>query len=409
MQLLCSPVKMTLSVLPDLTPPFPSLAVYIHIPFCQSRCTYCAFNTYAGQSDQIGPYMQALQRELVLVAGHNHLAVSTIYFGGGTPSLIPIPALAAPLQTCDRVFSLAPGAEISLEANPGTIDQAYLDQLRRFGVNRLSFGMQSAHESELKLFGRRHRLEDVRVVLKMARAVGFDNINLDLILGIPRQTLGMWRHSLEIAISLTPTHLSLYSLGIENATPLQRWIAQGRLPAPDPDLAADMYEWASERLAAEGFEQYEISNWARPGMACHHNLHVWQNRPYLGIGAGAHGYAARTRYANVSLPAVYIERIQNQKEPLAFPLSAAAETIDTVDDQEAMAETMFLGLRLTQEGIAPDMFRARFGHDVWTVYGRELDALIACGLLENTPAGHIRLTPRGRLLGNHVFAAFVTG
>jgi oxygen-independent coproporphyrinogen-3 oxidase len=250
-------------------------------------------------------------------------------------------------------------------------------------------------------------VDDVRTTVDIARTVGFDNINLDLIYGIPRQTLDMWRHSLETAISLNPSHLSLYSLGIENATPLQLWVAQGDLPAPDPDLAADMYEWASDRLAIAGFEHYEISNWAKPGMACHHNLHVWRNLPYLGLGAGAHGYAAHTRYANVNHPAAYIERIQRQKRPLSFPLSAAAEEISIIDSQQEMAETMFMGLRLTQEGITPETFSARFGRELWTVYGKELDSLIACGLLERTTTGGVRLTSRGRLLGNHVFAAFV--
>jgi oxygen-independent coproporphyrinogen-3 oxidase len=407
MQLLCLPAPITPSSQSHLIQPFFSLVVYFHVPFCRTRCTYCAYNTYVRESDRIVPYMQALRRELVLVVGTSQPVVSTIYFGGGTPSLIPVAELEATLRTCAGVFSLAPDVEISLEANPGTVDQDYLRQLRQIGINRLSFGMQSAHESELALFARLHRLDEVRTTVDTARAAGFDNINLDLIYGIPRQTLDMWRHSLETAISLNPNHLSLYSLSIENATTLQSWIAQGDLPAPDPDLAADMYEWASDRLAASGFEQYEISNWAKPGMACRHNLHVWRNLPYLGLGAGAHGYAVHTRYANVSHPAAYIERIENQERPCPFPLSAAAEEIDTIDNQQEMAETMFLGLRLTQEGITPETFRARFGRELWTVYGKELDSLIAAGLLERTPAGRVRLTPRGRLLGNHVFAAFV--
>ncbi len=310
-------------------------------------------------------------------------------------------------RPCARTFTLAADVEITLEANPGTVDQVYLRRLRQIGVNRLSIGMQSAHQQELKLFARSHHLEDVQQTVQMARAAGFDNINLDLIYGIPRQTFDMWRHSLDTALGLTPNHLSLYSLGLENATPLHSWVQSGTLPEPDPDLAADMYEWASDRLAAEGFEQYEISNWAQPGRACRHNLHVWHNRPYLGLGAGAHGYAAHTRYANVNLPAAYIERIQNQRAPLPFPLTVAAEETDTIDEQGEMAETMFMGLRLTQAGITGQEFRARFGRDLRAVYGTELDTLIGYGLLEQAAGERIRLTPRGRLLGNHVFAAFV--
>lgn len=383
------------------------LAVYCHIPFCRTRCTYCAFNTYTGQFDQIAPYMQALRRELTLVAGSAGHPVETIYFGGGTPSLVPVSEIEATLRTCNEIFSLTPDIEISLEANPGTVSAIYLHQLRQIGINRLSIGMQSAHEHELKLFARSHHTDDVRRTLKMARAAGFDNLNLDLIYGVPRQSFDMWRYSLETAIRLNPHHLSLYSLGLENATPMHTWVMRGELPMPDSDLAADMYEWAAERLAEEGFAQYEISNWAKPGFACRHNVHVWRNLPYLGIGAGAHGYAANTRYANVNLPAMYISRIQNQPVPLPFPLSAAAEVVITIDEQDEMAETMFLGLRLTEEGITLGMFQARFGRELWGVYGKELDSLISGGLLERTPEDRVRLTPRGRLLGNHVFAAFV--
>jgi oxygen-independent coproporphyrinogen-3 oxidase len=384
-----------------------TLGLYFLIPFCQTRCTYCAFNTYIGQTDLIAPYMQALRRELALVVAGFQPVVSTIYFGGGTPSLIPAADIEATLQACAGSCSLTPDVEITLEANPGTVNPNYLRDLRRIGVNRLSLGMQTAHAQELKLFARLHRLGDVQVSVDSAGAAGFDNINLDLIYGIPRQTLEMWQQSLTTALCLNPTHLSLYSLGIENATPLESWIAHGDVPAPDSDLAADMYEWASDHLAASGFEQYEISNWARPGFTCRHNSHVWHNQPYLGFGAGAHGCAVHTRYANVNLPAVYIERIREQSTPRAFPLSAAAEEIDTIDPLGEMAETIFLGLRLTQEGITAEMFQARFERDLWTTYGKEIDGLIAVGLLEHSAGDRIRLTPRGRLLGNHVFAAFV--
>jgi oxygen-independent coproporphyrinogen-3 oxidase len=404
MQLLCLANAM---ISPSQSLSSLTLGLYFHIPFCRTRCTYCAFNTYTGQAELMALYMQALRRELDLVISTYRPVVSTIYFGGGTPSLIRPGEIEATLQACADCCSLTPDVEITLEANPGTVNLDYLRDLCRIGVTRLSLGMQTAHAQELKLFARLHRLGDVQTTVDSARAAGFDNINLDLIYGIPRQTLDMWQHSLTAALCLNPTHLSLYSLGIENATPLESWIARGDLPAPDPDLAADMYEWASDRLAAVGFDQYEISNWARPGYACRHNLHVWHNQPYLGFGAGAHGCAARIRYANVNLPAEYIERVRNQRTPLDFPLSAAAKEIDVIDLPSEMAETMFLGLRLTQEGIAAETFLACFGRDLWAVYGHEINTLIAAGLLERVNGDRIRLTPRGRLLGNHVFAAFV--
>lgn len=392
------------------------ISLYHHIPFCQTRCTYCAFNTYIGQAALIPAYVEALQQELGLVAAMtpaDHV-VNTIYFGGGTPSLLSPAAIDAILTRCADCFTLLPGAEITLEANPGSVRADDLAGMRNAGVNRLSIGMQSAHDPELALIARGHTVADVQHTVRLARAAGFENLNLDLIYGIPHQTRAMWRHSLDVAIRLNPDHLSLYSLSVENATPMQHQIARGDLPALDPDRAAEMYEWASERLENAGFEQYEISNWAKPGFASQHNMHVWHNRPYLGFGAGAHGCAGGVRYANTLHPAQYIARIQAQSEQRAsfpFPLTAAAAEIDHLAEADTMAETMILGLRLTQEGIIPAKFRARFGRDVWAVYGTELDRLIGCGLLERTqqaqgPAG-VRLTPRGRLLGNQVFAAFV--
>lgn len=387
-----------------------TLSLYLHIPFCRTRCTYCAFNTYSNSEFLIKSYILALQRELALVAGpgfSSSYVVNTIYLGGGTPNLLPAAAVGAILNECARVFSLLPALEITLEVNPGTVKSPDLVGWRASGVNRLSIGMQTAHSQELTLFARGHSVRDVRYLVHQARRVGFDNLNLDLIYGIPHQTLTMWRHSLTTALQLNPDHLSLYSLGIEDATPLQHWIARGLVSSPDPDCAADMYEWASERLSVAGYEHYEISNWARPGMACQHNLHVWHYLPYVGFGAGAHGYAAQTRYVNVLSPTAYIERIHRQHETLPFPYSGAAEWTETITENTAMAEMMILGLRLLRQGVNSDVFYTRFHHDLWKVYGDTLRQLIDDGLLERTPENGVRLSQRGQLLGNRVFAAFV--
>lgn len=387
-----------------------TLSLYFHIPFCQLRCAYCDFNTYTGLAHLIPAYTEALQHEIAHVASTipSDVEINTIYFGGGTPSLLPVAAVAAILNCCASTFTLQPDIEITLEANPGTVDADQLTGLRQCGINRLSIGMQSAHAEELALFARDHGQKDVRDTVRAARNAGFGAISLDLIYGIPRQTQTMWQHSLDMALNLKPDHVSLYSLSVEEMTPLHRQIARGDLPAPDPDQAAEMYEWAAGHLVTVGFEQYEISNWARPGFACRHNLHIWRNRPYLGFGAGAHGCAARTRYANVRHPAAYIERIRSQhRTQTPFPLSAAAEEVEHLDENTIMAETMILGLRLTQNGISARDFRARFQRDLWEVYGVELDRLIDHGLLEETAENGVILTPRGRLLGNHVFAAFV--
>ena len=384
-----------------------TLALYVHIPFCHTRCTYCAFNTYTGQNHLILRYMRALERELGLVGNCTPDLVSTIYFGGGTPSLAPAEAICAFIRRAGQILTLLPDPEITLEANPGAVDESYLRELRRAGVNRLSLGMQSADAGELRLFARRHDVADVQRTVSLARRAGFENINLDLIYGSPAQSMSTWQHSLNTALSMNPDHLSLYSLGVEDGTPMQRWIEQGVVAPPDSDLAADMYEWAAQRLAAAGFIQYEISNWCKPGYACRHNLHYWRNLPYLGLGAGAHGYAARTRYRTVLRPADYIARIESQRAPLPYPLSAAAEEVETIDDHAAMAEHMITGLRLTQEGVARAEFLARYRRDLWDVFGSELDALQQVELIERTPDDRVRLTSRGRLLGNHVFAAFV--
>ena len=289
-------------------------SLYFHIPFCVHRCAYCDFNTYAGQEAFIPAYVEALVREIEAVAASapDRLPVHTIFFGGGTPSLLSPEHFERILGAIRKNFDLKPiidersvvtnsvvPPEISLEANPGTVSLASLKGLRKAGFNRISFGVQSSHPEELRLLERIHDFFDVIESVKEARQAGFENLNLDLIYGLPQQTLERWQESLKRAVGLNPEHLSLYALTIEHDTPFGRWMAQGLMPLPDPDAAADMYEWASQYLQAQGYEQYEISNWARPGYPCRHNLQYWRNEPYLGFGAGAHGCAANLRIANI--------------------------------------------------------------------------------------------------------------
>lgn len=280
-------------------------SIYLHIPFCTHRCGYCDFNTYAGLESLMPAYTRALCAEIELAgqaagelppAGRSSPA-HTIFFGGGTPSLLPSGQVERILDALERSFDLQPGCEISMEANPGTLSQEYLHDLRRIGVNRLSLGVQSAHPGELRLLERIHDYGDVTRSVSWARQAGFDNLNLDLIFGLPEQTLETWQRTLELALGLAPEHLSMYALTLEHGTPFGAWARRGLLSTPDPDLAADMYEWASDQLAQAGYQQYEISNWARCDsagnlLACRHNLQYWRNLPYLGLGAGAHGYAA---------------------------------------------------------------------------------------------------------------------
>jgi oxygen-independent coproporphyrinogen-3 oxidase len=396
-------------------------SIYLHIPFCQHRCGYCDFNTYAGIEDLMPAYVSALCNEVRLAgqAAGERLPVHTVFFGGGTPSLLPVDEIGRILETLGQVFDLQAGIEISLEANPGGLAFSFLDSLRGHGVNRLSLGMQAAQPEALRLLERQHDQTDVIQAVSLARQAGFGNLNLDLIFGLPYQELAQWQLSLECALQLQPEHLSLYALTLEHGTPLAHWVARGLLDEPDPDLAAEMYEWALERLDRAGFEQYEISNFARRDgdgdrFVCRHNLQYWRNLPYLGFGAGAHGYAAGVRTANVLSPKAYIERclpgrVFSEEVRRGFPATPATVRAQPVDRKTEMGEFMMMGLRLTAEGVSSRVFAETFDAALEAVYGTEIDELISLGLLEKAGPGgdSLRLTPRGRLLGNQAFMRFV--
>ncbi len=410
-------------------------SIYLHIPFCIHRCCYCDFNTYAGREAEIPEYCGAVCSEMqqVAEASGEGIPVHTIYLGGGTPSLIPLEQHRKIIDTVYSRYSLIPDAEISLEANPGTVSKDYLIGLHEIGYNRISFGMQSANPELLKVLERQHSPVDVIRAVEWARLAGFDQINLDLIFGLPGQSVAQWQESVEFAIRLRVEHLSLYGLTIEPETPIYRWIDQGLVTSPDVDLAADMYEWASDRLLDAGFIQYEISNWARPGkdgtlLACRHNLQYWYNRPYLGFGAGAHGYIVHmpknnmsALYQNASDPISRGLRTENvlrireyinavaRNEKKSFPQSTANRSVTLIDGFSEMQETMMVGLRLTRDGVSTRDFEDRFGQSMLAVFGSEISGTINKGLLEWAGNYHdiLRLTKRGRLLGNQVFMEFV--
>jgi len=393
-------------------------SIYLHIPYCSVRCAYCDFNTYAGLEASMPAYARALAAEVQLVgkayvAAHGQPArVHTIFFGGGTPSLLPLEAYTEIFNALRGHFALTPDCEITMEANPGTVSRAYLEGARALGFNRLSFGVQSSHPHELRLLDRLHLFGDVAQAVSWARAAGFDNLNLDVIFGIPHQTLGMWQATVHRILGLGPEHISAYALSLEHGTPMRAWVYKGLLPMPDPDLAAEMYEWASEIFEKHGFVQYEISNWAKgdgrrqtTDFACRHNLQYWRNQPYLGLGAGAHGYAENTRYSNVLAPAAYIQRFENA-EARPFPLSPALAQKTVLTEKDELGETMMMGLRLVQEGVADSDFERRFGVRLAEKYPQELKTLAARGLLEWN-GECVRLTKAGRLLGNQVFREFI--
>ena len=390
--------------------PADSLSLYLHIPFCRHRCAYCDFNTYSTLGALKDSYGDALAQEIAQVgrAAREHgepPAVHTIFLGGGTPSLMTPEALAKIVGAVRDHFQLSPEAEISMEANPGTVDQAYLGAVREIGINRLSFGVQSAVASELALLEREHSFDTVVEAVEMSRAAGFDNFNLDLIYGVPGQTLDTWQQSLTATAALSPAHFSLYCLTIEPGTPMQRWLKNGLIEPPDPDLAADQYELICGFLEERGFEHYEISNWAKPGHQCQHNLTYWRNRPYLGLGAGAHGFAGGYRYHVVKQPRVYIRRMESG-DPQPFPISAAAAEHHLVDRAEAMSDTIITQLRLLKEGLDMDAFQANFGQTIDEAYGDTTSQLVEWGMLRRD-GSRLLMTDKGRFLSNQIFYRFV--
>jgi len=384
-------------------------SLYLHIPFCRHRCAYCDFNTYAGQEDSIPAYVDALCREIEFIGSNSpeKLNLHTIFFGGGTPSLLRPLQFEKILYTISENFTLV-DLETSIEANPGTVSLEDLRDLHSLGINRISFGVQSANPFELRMLERAHSYFDVINAVTWARQAGFDNLNLDLIYGLPHQTLDNWSATVKSILGLNPAHLSLYALTMEHGTPFGRWSARGLMPTPDPDLAADMYEWASESLETAGFQQYEISNWAKPELECRHNLQYWRGHPYLAAGAGAHGYVNGYRYSNVLRIKTYIDRLtDSQFSNLNFPLTPATVNHHRQTLQDDMGEFMMIGLRLTREGVSKQIFHERFGQEMETIFGKEIEDLIRLGLLA-WQAERLCLTRRGRLLGNQAFVRFVT-
>lgn len=372
-------------------------ALFVFIPFCKIKCTYCDFNAYANLSRVMEPYAEAVAREIRNSQFATRNSARSVYFGGGTPSLVPVAHVEKILRACDSAFAIAPDAEITLEANPGTVDADKLRALGALGINRLSLGVQSFDDVVLRRLNRGHTVADALETFDLACRAGFDNINLDFIYGLPLQTLADWRTTLERASVLAPEHLSLYALKVEEGTGLAHQLARGKYPMPDDDLAAEMYVLAEEMLDAAGYAQYEISNWAVANFQSRHNLTYWHNEPYLGFGAGAHSCFGSVRYWNVASPLEYIQRIARGESVVAGR--------EEISRELEMAETMILGLRLN-EGIVFDAFAKRYAEDARTKYGRELRELEGLGLVE-VSGTRVRLTRRGRLLSNEVFWRFL--
>lgn len=385
------------------------LGLYVHIPWCARRCIYCDFNTYVEDNNRLkARYHAALQQEIYQAgAALGRPPVETLYFGGGTPTTLPPEQLVELVNEVKQAFTLLPHAEVTVEANPGTVTSAGLRAIRQGGVNRLSLGVQSFRDAELHFLGRLHNAKTARHAVRQARQAGFNNLSLDLMFNLPGQTPAHWVDTLRAALGLLPEHISLYSLIVEPGTPLHRQVSRGQVAAPDDDVAAEMYACASTMLAEAGYTHYEISNWAKNGHQAAHNLIYWRNRPYLGVGAGAFSTVGARRWMNVKHPRVYIRRVAAGK---GLGLARDERTLEQIDPPTAMREHMLLGLRLVQEGVSAAGFETRFGVSLQSCYTEAIESGLKQGLLEwlNAADGpHLRLTPRGRFVANQVMIQFM--
>lgn len=390
-------------------------SLYFHVPFCKRRCHYCDFYTTIGNEALIPAYVDALIKEFRIVTkGRQKFPVHSIYFGGGTPSLIPADQYEKLLGALYTAFCINPSCEISLEANPGTLSRNYLRRLHELGFNRLSIGVQSTDSFDLMRLDRRHDIEDVLSSLYHARVAGFKNISLDLIFGLPWQDLRRWQNSLERAIQLSPEHLSIYSLIIEPGTPLHHWYQRGWVAEKDQDLEGEMFEWTMTALKDAGYEHYEISNWHKqtPGkdFRCLHNLQYWRNQPYFGFGPSAHGYVESVRTVNVSNLGNFINIFkEGEHKDLVFPGGPATILMEPVNRSTQMKDFMMLGLRLIGEGVSEQRFQKSFNNPMGQVFRNEIAYLLAFDLVEWVAAdqGRLRLTPRGVMVANQVFMQFI--
>jgi oxygen-independent coproporphyrinogen-3 oxidase len=371
--------------------------LYIHIPFCRSRCSYCDFATGLYQSELAERYVRAVVEE-IRSSPAKDARVDTIYFGGGTPSLLEPSQLQRILEALHRQFAVEAGPEITLEINPGSVTLAKLHDFRSLGVNRASFGAQTFDDRELAKLGRSHTTADSRRTFRDLRAAGFENVSFDLIAGLPGQTLAGWQRNVDEALELRPEHLSFYLLEVHSGTPLAQHIERGIQPKPDEDLAAVMYAMVLEQATKAGYEHYEISNLCRPGFESRHNTKYWSGSAYFGFGCSAHSYdGGKRRWSNQRDVLKYVESVEREFSP------AVEEQILTESD--VRAESLYLGLRLMR-GVSLKQYRETFGVDLFAEHSSELQRFQAAGLVELNE-DLLKLTRVGALLSNEVFAAFV--
>lgn len=382
--------------------------LYIHIPFCRQKCFYCDFPSFAGREKKIDRYLQALEQEFALLKQRVHskdnardterkFVPRTIYIGGGTPTVLNLDQLGKLLDIVQKYVAVSEAEEFTVEMNPGTVDREKLLLLQQAGVNRLSVGVQSFDDNCLQKIGRIHTAQEAVDTIELAHNLGFGNISLDLIYGLPQQDREILIQSVERALTLPVQHISIYGLQLEEGTAFQRMADMGKLHLPTDELVEAMYDYIVEKLPEAGYQRYEISNYALPGYESKHNLSYWQDVDYLGLGSGAHSYWQGTRYENPRGIDDYISVLEAGRLPATLE--------EQVDKQAHMEEYCFLGLR-TAAGIDKNLFQQKFGVDLFTVYGRTIEKLVAQDLLQHTARG-IALTTLGMKYGNQVFGEFL--
>lgn len=369
------------------------LELYFHIPFCVKKCGYCDFLSGPADADRQKEYIRALYSEIEHCGDFAEYCVSSVFIGGGTPSVLPGEWMAELLDRVQKHFYLDPGAEISLEANPGTVDREKLKSYRRAGINRISFGCQSAENEELKTLGRIHTWEDFLESFRLARECGFENINVDLMSGLPGQSLDSWENTLRKVTELEPEHISAYSLIIEEGTPF----AQKELALPEEEEERAMYEHTRVILGKYGYHPYEISNYAKSGRECRHNVGYWKRTEYLGMGLGSASLLKNVRFSNTRDMDKYLE---NSGIP-----EKIREQTEVLSVRDQMAECMILGLRMT-EGVSAGQFERSFGKKLDSVYGDVIEKYVRMGFMERS-GDYVRFTLRGISVSNSILVDFM--
>ncbi|MBU6428191.1 MAG: radical SAM family heme chaperone HemW [Cyanobacteria bacterium REEB65] len=365
--------------------------VYLHIPFCSVKCHYCDFACQAGMADRMGAYVDALERE---IRSYPALDVATVYLGGGTPSTLPPRLLTQALEAVFDHFRVSLDAEVTMEINPGTGSPELWQAARQAGVNRVSVGAQVFDESALAALGRDHTVADIETTVTQLRAAGFFDLSLDLIYGLPGQTLGSWKTTVERAFLLSPEHFSIYSLQVEPRTAFGVWHEQGKIALAGEDAEREMLDAVVAAMERSGYRRYELSSWCKPGLESAHNRIYWHGRPYIGLGTGAHSYFEERRYAHDRSIDGYIRQ----------PLPAIPELPHAEHDR--MEEVVFMALRLVEEGLDRSDFERRFGCDVAEAFGPAIAKMVDLGMLELT-RDRLRLTAAALPVANAVFAEFV--